>query len=185
MGFWEILAAALLLVTAVLVVTARNAVHAALALIANFLVLAGVYVSLDARFLGLVQIIVYAGAIVVLFLFVIMLLSAAQADVGINPLSRLTPVAALGAIALAAVLMIATRNVPAPQQVGNLNGGLPQAIGPVLYGPWLYALLAVGFLLLVATVAAVALVQPEKPLDALTDEEKVRRTPASKEEVRR
>lgn len=185
MGFWEILAAALLLLTAVLVVTARNAVHAALALIANFLVLAGVYVSLDARFLGLVQIIVYAGAIVVLFLFVIMLLSAAQADVGINPLSRLTPVAALGAIALAAVLMIATRNIPAPQQVGNLSGGLPQAIGPVLYGPWLYALLAVGFLLLVATVAAVALVQPERPLDALTDEEKIRRTPASKEEVRR
>jgi len=72
-----------------------------------------------------------------------------------------------------------------PPQVGNLNGGLPQAIGPVLYGPWLYALLAVGFLLLVATVAAVALVQPDKPLDALTDEEKIQRTPASKEEVRR
>jgi NADH-quinone oxidoreductase subunit J len=78
MSPWEGLAVLLLLLSGVLVVTLRNAIHAALALILNFLVLAGVYVALDARFLGFIQIIVYAGAIVVLFLFVIMLLFAAQ-----------------------------------------------------------------------------------------------------------
>jgi len=84
MNLPELLASALLLLSGLAVVRSRNAVHAALALIGNFLVLAGVYVGLDARFVAMTQIIVYAGAIVVLFLFVIMLLQAAQADVGVR-----------------------------------------------------------------------------------------------------
>jgi NADH-quinone oxidoreductase subunit J len=124
MSPWEGLAVLLLLLSGVLVVTLRNAIHAALALILNFLVLAGV--ALDARFLGFIQIIVYAGAIVVLL--------------------KLT----LGK---------------------DLQGGLPQALGPLLYGDWLLVLLAVGFLLMAATVVAVALVQPARPLDALKPEE--------------
>lgn len=85
MSLLEGLALFLLLLSGVLVVTLRNAIHAALALILNFLVLAGVYVALDARFLGFIQVIVYAGAIVVLFLFVIMLLFAAQGRSGLTP----------------------------------------------------------------------------------------------------
>ncbi len=171
MSFFEGLALALLLLTGVLVVTLRNAIHAALALILNFLVLAGVYVALDARFLGFIQIIVYAGAIVVLFLFVIMLLFAAQGEVGFDPLVRSKPLAVLLALAVAGILLSGLLGLKLAFGK-DLQGGLPQALGPLLYGDWLLVLLAVGFLLMVATVVAVALVQPPRPLDALSPEEK-------------
>ncbi|RDI94695.1 NADH-quinone oxidoreductase [Meiothermus sp. QL-1] len=164
LGFWEALAFLALLVSALAVVRLQNAVHAALALIGNFLVVAGVYVALEARFAAMIQIIVYAGAIVVLFLFVIMLLSAANANVGPDLLPRLPWVAALGAAGLAGLLIFALSRFQPPASPGRLEGGLPQALGPLLYDPerWLLALLAVGFLLLVATVAAVVLVEPER-----------------------
>jgi NADH-quinone oxidoreductase subunit J len=167
-GFWEILALLMLIGTGIAVVRLQNAVHAAIALIANFLVVAGVYVALEARFVAMVQIIVYAGAIVVLFLFVIMLLSAASAKVGQDLMPRLPWVAGLGALALAGVLIFAVSHFQAPASPATLNGGLPQALGPLLYDPekWLYALLAVGFLLLVATVAAVVLIEPERIISA-------------------
>lgn len=167
-GFWEILALLLLVSTGLAVVRLQNAVHAALALIANFLVVAGVYVALEARFVAMIQIIVYAGAIVVLFLFVIMLLSAASANVGQDLLPRLPWVAGLGALGLAGVLSIALTRFQPPANVPALGGGLPQALGPLLYDPekWLYALLVVGFLLLVATVAAVVLIEPERIIAA-------------------
>lgn len=163
-GFWEVLALLVLVGTGLAVVRLQNAVHAALALIANFLVVAGVYVALEARFVAMIQIIVYAGAIVVLFLFVIMLLSAANANVGQDLLPRLGWVAALGALGLAGVLTYAVTRFQPPAGTPTLGGGLPQALGPLLYDPekWLYALLVVGFLLLVATVAAVVLIEPER-----------------------
>lgn len=167
-GFWEILALLLLAGSGIAVVRLQNAVHAAIALIANFLVVAGVYVALEARFVAMIQIIVYAGAIVVLFLFVIMLLSAANANVGQDLMPRLPWVAGLGALGLAGVLILAVSRFQPPASPPGLNGGLPQALGPLLYDPekWLYALLAVGFLLLVATVAAVVLVEPERIIAA-------------------
>ncbi|MGQ9510666.1 MAG: NADH-quinone oxidoreductase subunit J family protein [Thermaceae bacterium] len=159
----EVLVLLLLLGTGILVVTLPNAIHAALALILNFLVLAGVYIALDARFLGFIQIIVYAGAIVVLFLFVIMLLYAAQGDVGLDPLVRSKPLAALLSLGIALALYLGLSELPVPESPPELQGGLPQALGPILYGEWIFALLGVGFLLLVATVAAVTLVQARKP----------------------
>ena len=164
----EILALVLLVGTAILVVRLNNAVHAALALIANFLVVAGVYVALEARFVAMTQIIVYAGAIVVLFLFVIMLLSAANANVGVEIMPALPWVGLVGSMGLAAVLIFTVTRYAAPANAPSLDGGLPQALGPLLYDPnrWLYALLVVGFLLLVATVAAVVLVEPERIIRA-------------------
>jgi len=167
-GFWEILALLLMVGTGLAVVRLQNAVHAALALIANFLVVAGVYVALEARFVAMIQIIVYAGAIMVLFLFVIMLLSAASANVGQDLLPRLPWLAGLGALSLASVLIFAAIRFQPPADAPALGGGLPQVLGPLLYDPekWLYALLAVGFLLLVATVAAVVLIEPERIVPA-------------------
>lgn len=164
MSFWEVFAALLLIGTAVAVVRVGNAVHAALALIANFLVLAGVYISQEARFIAMTQIIVYAGAIVVLFLFVIMLLSAAKAEVGKDLFPYAEIPAILGAAALAGILMFALSNFRVPELRGELTGGLPQVLGPALYSVdgWLYAVLLIGFLLLAATVAAVVLVEPER-----------------------
>lgn len=161
MSLLEGLALFLLLLSGVLVVTLRNAIHAALALILNFLVLAGVYVALDARFLGFIQVIVYAGAIVVLFLFVIMLLFAAQGEIGFDPLVRSRPLAALLALGVAGILAAGLWGLDLAF-TQDLKGGLPQALGPLLYGDWLFVLLAVGFLLMAATVVAVALVEPGK-----------------------
>ena len=168
MSFAEILAFVLLVGTSLLVVRMNNAVHAAIALIANFLVIAGVYVALEARFVAMTQIIVYGGAIVVLFLFVIMLLQAANANVGQDLLPGLQIPAIVGALGLGAALIFALTRFQAPANPPALNGGLAQALGPLLYSQdkWLYALLAVGFLLLVATVAAVVLVEPERIIQA-------------------
>ncbi|WP_243030072.1 NADH-quinone oxidoreductase subunit J [Thermus altitudinis] len=171
MSPWEALALLLLLFSGVLVVTLKNAIHAALALIGNFLILAGLYVALEARFLGFIQIIVYAGAIVVLFLFVIMLLYAAQGEVGFDPLVRSRPLALLLSVGVALVLLSGLWGLNLAF-TKDLQGGLPQALGPLLYGDWLLVLLAVGFLLMAATVVAVALVQPPRPLDALSPEER-------------
>lgn len=168
----EALALFLLLGSGALVVTLKNAIHAALALILNFLVLAGVYIALDARFLGFIQIIVYAGAIVVLFLFVIMLLYAAQGDIGFDPLVRAKPLAAFLSLGVAGLFYLGLSGL-SPKAEKDLQGGLPQALGPLLYGDWLFALLGVGLLLLVATVAAVTLVQPRKPQGAPTREKEV------------
>jgi len=168
MSFAEIFAFVLLIASGVAVVRLNNAVHAALALIANFLVIATLYVALEARFVAMAQIIVYGGAIVVLFLFVIMLLQAANANVGEDLLPRLQIPAIIGAVGLGGALIYALTRFQAPANPPALGGGLPQALGLLLYGEdrWLYALLAVGFLLLVATVAAVVLVEPERIVQA-------------------
>ena len=80
--------AAILVVSAFAVIFNRNVVHSALALLVNFCTLAVVYFILNAQFLAIVQILVYAGAIVVLFLFVVMLLGA---ELGETVTSWLTP----------------------------------------------------------------------------------------------
>src|SRR6266850_938058 len=82
--FW--VAAIVSLVSALLVIAMPNAVHSALALVLNFFMLAVFYVLLDAPFLAAAQVIVYAGAIMVLFLFVIMLLGVDREEQLIEPI---------------------------------------------------------------------------------------------------
>jgi NADH-quinone oxidoreductase subunit J len=84
---------------------------------------------------------------------------------------RSKPLAALLALGVAGVLLSGLWGLKLAF-TQDLKGGLPQALGPLLYGDWLLVLLAVGFLLMVATVVAVALVQPSRPLDALPREER-------------
>lgn len=162
--FPEILGFILLVTTAFLVVYLKNAVHAALALIANFMVVAAAYVGLEARFVAMAQIIVYGGAIVVLFLFVIMLLSAAKANVGEDILPGLKIPAIIGAVGLGGALIAALSTYKDSGLNPQLGGGQAEDIGAQLYDPnrWLFGLLVVGFLLLVATVVAVVLVEPER-----------------------
>ncbi|WP_456477259.1 NADH-quinone oxidoreductase subunit J family protein [Oceanithermus sp.] len=163
MSAFDLIAGVLLVASALAAVTLKNAVHAGLALVGNFLVLAMVYFALEAQFLGWIQIIVYAGAVMVLFLFVIMLLYDAKADVGVDRLPWMRPVGA----ALAAVFFLALAY--AFSGVGPVNpladvklaGGLPGPLGKLLYGSWLYVVLLIAVLLFAATVAAVVLVQPQ------------------------
>ena len=100
-----------------------------------------------------------------------MLLFAAQGEIGFDPLVRSKPLAALLALGVAGVLATGLWGLRLAF-TQDLKGGLPQALGPLLYGDWLFVLLAAGFLLMADTVVAVALVQPTRPLDALRPEER-------------
>ncbi len=147
------------------VVFLRNPVGSAMSLVACFFFLAGVYVLLWAHTIAALQVLVYAGAIMVLFLFVIMLLSLT--DTG--PLVQLTPSRAAGALAAVAVfsaLIVALKKLPDvapgwtadPSQVARF--GTIQYLGEVLYTKWLFPFEAVSLLLLVAIVGAVVVAKP-------------------------
>ena len=160
---WFLIVAALALAGGVLVVTARQPVHAALGLVGTLLAVAVMYVMLDAHFLAAIQVIVYAGAIMVLFLFVIMLLNVEQQP----PTTRwrwLRPTAwglgLLGAVAVAGTVLSQRRPVPDQAAVDAvLQGGDAERIGTVLFSEYLLAFHLVAVLLLTGVVAAVSLVQ--------------------------
>src|SRR6266850_5925144 len=102
------LLAGVAIVASVLVIGQRNPMHSIMLLIASFGALSGLYITLDAPFVAMAQIIVYAGAIMVLFLFVVMLLNAPQEDAAgwdrTHPLRR-PGIARVGAV-LAGLLII-------------------------------------------------------------------------------
>jgi NADH-quinone oxidoreductase subunit J len=142
----------------------RNAVYAALFLILNFVAVALFYVMLDAPFIAISQVTVYAGAIMVLFLFVIMLLGAEQT--GRTP-SRwwYQPVALfLGVILMletAIIIFSQTSKLPAPVDV-PASFGSPLAIGQELFTTYLLPFEATSILLLAALVGAIVLTRGEK-----------------------
>ncbi len=143
----------------------RNAVHAALFLIVNFFTIAVMYLLLDAPFLFAVQIIVYAGAIMVLFLFVIMLLGIDRGDDVHEPLIGQRPIAVILAVgfvleigfALRAGVGFATR---APEGFDVVNqGGNAQALATVLFRDYFFPFEVTSVLLIIAAVAAMVLAQ--------------------------
>ncbi len=155
--------AAVLLVGAVGVVTLRQPVHAALSLVATLIALAATYVTLQAHFLAVIQVIVYAGAIMVLFLFVIMLLNVQ----GQNPTPHLLwlrwiayPTALLAAAGITITAVVDRRPLPTAEQVGAaLQGGTADQVGTALFSHYVLAFQLVGVLLLTGIVGAVSLVQ--------------------------
>jgi NADH-quinone oxidoreductase subunit J len=156
--------ALVMVVGALGVVLLREPVHAALSLVGTLLALAVTYVTLEAHFLAAVQVIVYAGAIMVLFLFVIMLLNIRYGTYGVRSMPTLRWFAYGAAVILAvAVALVAygqVRPAPDPALVTlHLQGGSAAGIADVLFGELLLAFHLVGVLLLTGVVGAVALVQ--------------------------
>jgi len=164
--------AAVILVGAVGVVTSRNPVHAALSLVMTLFGVAVLFIEQEADFLAAVQIIVYAGAIVVLFLFVIMFLGVDRAeDIRIEPLAGQRPLAIVfSVITLGGILaMAATAHwvTGARQVVGPIQGhvtkslsspsGEPAQLGKQLFTTYLFAFEATAALLVIAVVGAVVL----------------------------
>jgi NADH-quinone oxidoreductase subunit J len=156
-----IILAPLAVVTALGMVLTRNAVYSALLLVVNFFCLAGFYVLLEAQFVAAVQVIVYAGAIMVLFLFVLMLLGSGNEVVvkeqmrGQRPAAVLLTLGLLAAIvgALAAGVFDAE---PASLATAN-QGGNVEAIGRILFTRYTFAFETAGILLVVAAVGALVL----------------------------
>ena len=145
----------------------RNAVHVALYLVAAQIALALAFLLQGAFFIAAIQIIVYAGAIMVLFLFVIMLLGVDTRDALIEPLPAQRPLAALlGAALVAELLYVSAKGVELVQGIGensaaldaiNRDPGNVKAIARVLFGPYLLPFEVTSVLLVVAIVGVMVL----------------------------
>lgn len=146
-------------VSALGLLLSRNAIYAALFLVLNFGVGAVIYLILNAPFIAVVQVSVYAGAIMVLFLFVIMLLGAERLSPGENPpgTSFQRPLAiVLGGLLLGLALYVLFARQP-PTTATALADSSPMAVGLSLFGPYVFPFEVVSILLLVAMVGAVVL----------------------------
>ncbi|MGD1011759.1 MAG: NADH-quinone oxidoreductase subunit J [Acidimicrobiales bacterium] len=158
-----VIAAAICVLGALGVVLARNPVHSALMLVMTLFGVAVLFVEEDAQFLAAVQVIVYAGAIVVLFLFVIMLLGVDRREVvERDPLPAQRPIAILlGVLALVEVLLLARGNWPTgPRSVSGALGGPGdnvRLIGRSVFTTYLLAFEVTSALLAIAIVGAVVL----------------------------
>ncbi|GAA0425856.1 NADH-quinone oxidoreductase subunit J [Cocleimonas flava] len=150
---------AVTLFSAVGVVTARNPVYAALFLILAFFTSAATWVLLEAEFLGVVLVLVYVGAVMVLFLFVIMML-----DINIDTLkegfTRYMPIGILVAVAVAAEMILVMKSKtfdrPIPE-AAPLDSSNTEAIGEILYTEYVYPFEIAAVILVVAIIAAIAL----------------------------
>ncbi len=146
-------------VSAVAMLFSRNAVYAALFLIVNFASVAVFYLLLNAPFIALAQVTVYAGAIMVLFLFVIMLLGAERT--GRTPAARwLRPIAIIsGGILLVevAAIVISQRGLLPVSGTPSPDFGGPQNIGQALFSQYLLPFEVTSILLLTAMIGAIVL----------------------------
>jgi len=155
------LVALIAVVSGILVVTCKSPVHSAISLVMTFVCLATFYVMLHAPFMAAIQIMVYAGAIMVLILFVIMLLNLGTAvKVKIN--HCLAGGGALAAILLLQVLHFLSKGEPAGMQGGITNEvvksvGHTELIGQALFTDFLLPFEITSILLLVAMIGAVVL----------------------------
>lgn len=156
--------AALILVLAVLVVTAKNAVYSVVYLVFDFLAVAALYVMLRAQFLAVVQILVYAGGIVVLYLFVVMLVSQKSGpEAHRDPRRQARAGVGLAVALLAELGAVLLWQVYAPQAAlaeGNAVGTV-ERVGLTLYTDYLIPFEVASVLLLVAMVGAIVLAKRE------------------------
>jgi NADH-quinone oxidoreductase subunit J len=161
--------AAFILGFAVLVVTAQNTVHCVLFLVANFLCVAALYVLLGAEFLAVIQVLVYAGGIVVLYLFVVMLVNLKRPpEAHKDPRRRSGLGFAIAAIVLVQVGAIATWGArsarppaPAAQAPTVPAMGNTEQIGWLLYTDYLIPFEVASILLLVAMIGAIVLTKKD------------------------
>ncbi|MEW6774732.1 MAG: NADH-quinone oxidoreductase subunit J [Bdellovibrionota bacterium] len=154
---------ALALASAVLVVTGKNAIASAVYLVVAFFNLAGLYVLLEAHFLAASQILVYAGAITVLILFVIMLLDVSQLvrlQGSRNAIARSLGIVLAGLFAILLASQLAPGEVGFPEKLPE-GFGTVESIGDLLFDRYLLAFELVSVLLLAAIVAAVAIAHRE------------------------
>lgn len=149
-------------VSAIVMISHRNPIMSAIFLIINFFALAGLYLLLNAQFISVVQVIVYAGAIMVLFLFVLMLLNTRDEEYFLAAKSRIK----IFAIIIAALIFVqigyliffsSPSSAMDPQLSRSIQAGTIETIGRQLYTKYILPFEAAGFLLLAATVGALIL----------------------------
>ncbi|HEX7967265.1 MAG TPA: NADH-quinone oxidoreductase subunit J [Stellaceae bacterium] len=154
-----------LVASGIMVIAARNPVHSVLFLILAFFNAAALFVLLGAEFLALILVIVYVGAVAVLFLFVVMMLDINFVELRQGFLQYLPVGALVGLMLLVELVLVFGAWAAAPNVAASIAAPLPQAagatntqaLGALLYTRYVYAFQAAGMVLLVAMVGAIVL----------------------------
>ena len=158
--------AAMLLLSAVAVIAARNPVHSVLFLILAFFNAAGLFVLLGAEFLAMILIVVYVGAVAVLFLFVVMMLDIDFAELKKGAMQYLPFGMVVGLVLVAELVMIGGAWVLKPgARAQPLPAGMQntRALGHILYTDYVYYFQIAGLVLLVAMIGAIVLTLRSRP----------------------
>ena len=155
--FWFF--AVILVIAAICVITARNPVHSALFLVLAFFTAAGLWMLLRAEFLAIALVLVYVGAVMVLFLFVVMMLDVNLEQLRSGFWGNLPLALAVGAVMVVEMIAIIVRGFVETRAPGDPGSGYSntRALGHVLYTDYAYPLELAAVLLLVAIVVAIAL----------------------------
>jgi NADH-quinone oxidoreductase subunit J len=151
--------------SAFMVIAVKNPVHAVLFLILAFFNAAGLFVLLGAEFLAMILVVVYVGAVMVLFLFVVMMLDVDFAELRAGFLKILPVGAAVGLLLLIELVLILGAWVTAPNIAAQFGAPTPPtpevsntvALGRILYTDYVYLFQAAGLILLVAMIGAIVL----------------------------
>jgi NADH-quinone oxidoreductase subunit J len=186
--------AGITIASAFMVISSRNPVHSVLYLILAFVNAAGLFLLLGAEFLAMILVVVYVGAVAVLFLFVVMMLDVDFAELRQGFLQYMPVGALIGVVFLIELVLVVgsfvispdiikapVAAIPAPDKVSNVA-----AIGRVLYTQYLFYFQAAGLVLLVAMIGAIVLSLRHKPNVKRQDVAKqVARTKATAMDVRK
>jgi len=168
-GVFFYLFAFVCIASAFMVIASRNPVHSVLYLILAFVNAAGLFMLLGAEFLAMILIVVYVGAVAVLFLFVVMMLDVDFAELRQGFLQYLPIGVVVGIIVLAELVLVVTSWVISPQLVASPLSPIDpavsntQALGLLLYTKYAYFFQGAGLVLLVAMVGAIVLTLRHKP----------------------
>ena len=183
---------AICIASALMVIASRNPVHSVLFLILAFVNAAGLFLLLGAEFLAMILVVVYVGAVAVLFLFVVMMLDVDFAELREGFLQYLPVGALIGIVLLAEILLVVgawtigggtPRVAAAPIPAGVSN---TEAIGLVLYTKYIYYFQAAGLVLLVAMIGAIVLTLRHKEgVKRQNISDQVARTPETAIEIRK
>ena len=161
------------LLSAVMVITARNPVHSVLFLILAFFNAAGLFVLLGAEFVAMILVIVYVGAVAVLFLFVVMMLDISFAELRKGAMQYVPLGVLIGGVLLAELIVIFSAWKFAPEAGATMavpfepmaQAGLTntEMLGSVLYTDYIFPFQVSGLILLVAMIGAIVLTHRQRP----------------------
>jgi len=154
-----------LLASALMVIASRNPVHSVLYLILSFFTAAGLFILIGAEFLAMILVIVYVGAVAVLFLFVVMMLDINFVELREGFLQYLPVGGVIGLILLVELIFVLGSTVISPDMAATTAEPIPdmtvmentRAIGNLIYTKYIYGFQAAGMILLVAMIGAIVL----------------------------
>ncbi len=163
--------AGIVLLSAIMVITARNPVHSVLFLILSFFNAAGLFIILGAEFIAMILVIVYVGAVAVLFLFVVMMLDISFTDLRKGAMQYVPVGLLVGGVLLVELIVMVVGWQVADKASDNMASPIPdanditntEALGRVLYTDYVFAFQVSGLILLVAMIGAIVLTHRKRP----------------------